>query len=182
MASILKKHNFNLISFDSKSIPQIEINGDISRIDNKLNIEYVLKGKLSTIIIPQGNKTFLRQYDLWEHTCFEFFLKLKGTAEYWEFNLSPSGDWNVFHFLNYRLNIAEEKAFNSLPFTIFQDEKYFKIEINLDLNAIGIADRDLDVAITAVVENKDRQLSYWALTHPYIEADFHHQDSFILSV
>ena len=182
MTSLLKKHTFNLISFDPETSPNIEIEGNISRINNQLNIQYILKGDLSAIVIPQDNKTYLRQYDLWEHTCFEFFLKLKGTNEYWEFNLSPSRNWNVFHFLDYRLNIVEEKAFNSLTFNVSQDQESLSIEINFNLDILGIVEQGLDIAITSVVKNKDGQLSYWALTHPPMQADFHHQDGFIIDV
>ena len=176
------KNDFNLIKFTKNKLSKIEITGLLLRTDNELHIKYLLQGDLSTIIIPQENKIHSRQYDLWEHTCFEFFLRLKDTTEYWEFNLSPSGNWNVFHFLDYRLNIAEEQAFSSLPFTTFQNQDSLELEVNIDLDTINIAKKDLDIAITTVVENKDRQLSYWALAHPATEADFHHQDSFIISI
>lgn len=176
------KNDFNLINFTDNRSSKIIITGDVLRTQVKLQIKYLLQGDLSTIIIPQDNQNNLRQFDLWEHTCFEFFLKLKDTTEYWEFNLSPSGNWNVFHFLDYRLDIAEEQAFSSLPFTTFQNKDSLKLEVNIDLDIINIAKKDIDVAITTVVENKDKQLSYWALTHPATEADFHHQDSFIISI
>ncbi len=181
--SAIEKNNFNLISFNSDNVPPIKINGNISKIDNQLNIKYLLTGDLSTIIIPQSNKTPLRQYDLWEHTCFELFLKLKGTTRYWEFNLAPSGNWNVFYFLDYRLNIIEEQAFESFPFKVaFQSPESLIAEANIDLSKLDITNKDLDIAITTVLENKDGQLSYWALTHPAIEADFHHPNSFIVSL
>lgn len=180
--SAIEKNNFNLTSFNSNNTLPIKINGDIFKIDNQLNIKYLLTGDLSTVIISQSNKISLRQYDLWEHTCFELFLKLKGTTKYWEFNLAPSGNWNVFYFLDYRLNIIEEQAWQSLPFKVSQDSESLTVEANIDLNKLGITDQELEIAITTVVENQDRQLSYWALNHPTTEADFHHPDSFTISL
>ena len=181
MTSVIKKSCFSLTNFNSNNTFPIKIDGAISRFNNQLNIKYVLSN-LATIIIPQTNKISLRRYNLWEHTCFEFFLRIKDTTKYWEFNLAPSGNWNVFRFLNYRLNIAEEKAFEALPFDVSQDAKFITVEVNVDLNKIVTANQDLEVAISTVVENQDRELSYWALTHPKSEADFHHQDSFIINV
>ena len=186
----MKQVYFNLVPFDSGNTLPIKIAGNIFRTNNQLNIKYILSGNLSTIVVPPVNNNSRRKYDLWEHTCFEFFLKPKNTNKYWEFNLSPTRNWNVFRFSNYRENIAEEMAFDSLPFTILQREDIFTIELNIDLDKIVLhsdavelaPQKDLDIAITAVVEDKDNQLIYWALAHPVTEADFHHPDGFIVSL
>ena len=182
MTYVIKKSTFDLISFNSDNVPKIKIGGDISRTGNQLKITYLLTGDRAAIIVPEANQVPIRRYDLWEHTCFELFLRLKGTNKYWEFNLSPSGNWNVFRFLDYRLNIMEELSFDSLPFKVVQDAESLKVMANINLDTLGIAKRDLNIAITTVVENTERQLSYWALAHPTTEADFHHQDSFIISL
>ena len=181
MTSVIKKNSFNLVNFDSENVPLIKIDGAISRLDEQLNIKYVLNNS-AKIIIPQVNKTPLRRYDLWERTCFEFFLKIKDTTKYWEFNLSPSGNWNVFRFSGYRSNIAEENAFKALPFNVFRNTESLIVEANINLNQIVSADRKLEVAISTVVEDKERKLSYWALTHPRNKADFHHPNSFTIKV
>ena len=181
MTSVINKHNFNLINFNSDNTSLFEINGAISRLGDRLNIEYVLSNS-STIVVPKTNKISLRRYDLWEHTCFEFFLKLKDTDKYWEFNLSPSGNWNVFRFLNYRSNIVEEKAFDALPFTVVRDANYLMLKAEIELNKIVKADETLEVAVATVIEEKDGALGYWALTHPATEADFHHPDSFTIEI
>ena len=36
------------------------------------------------------------------------------------------------------------------------------------------------LALSAVVEETDGRLSYWALTHPAERPDFHHRDGFVL--
>jgi hypothetical protein len=173
---------FNLIPFNSNHTPPIQITGSISHQNNKLNIKYLLAGDLSTIIIAKLNNTPVRQDELWEHTCFEFFLKPKNTNIYWEFNLSPSGNWNVFRFQNYRANLTPEMAFSYLPFTVSQQQETLSVESNLDLNKLAIQQPDLDIAITTVIERHDQQLSYWALKHPITKPDFHHQDGFTISL
>ncbi|MEM8832592.1 MAG: DOMON-like domain-containing protein, partial [Cyanobacteria bacterium P01_G01_bin.19] len=166
MLSVVRKSSFDLVNFNSNVAPKIKISGDVSRLNNQLKIKYILTGELAEIIIPQANKSCDRRYDLWEHTCFEFFVRSKNSKKYWEFNLSPSGNWNVFYFLDYRLNIAEEQAFKSFPFEITQNPESLTVEAIVDLEKIDIGDRKLDLAITAVIEDKTEKLSYWALTHP----------------
>ena len=171
--------NFSLIPFNSNTAPAIAIEGDIERNSDCLKIEYRLEG-VSQIIVPEQNDLPTRRYDLWEHTCFEFFLGLKDSTIYWEFNLSPAKDWNVFHFPNYRRNIAEEMAFNTLPFEVLLQDDSLLLNLEVRLDKI-ISESDLEVGITTVVED-EQQLSYWALTHPAKQADFHDRDSFIITL
>jgi hypothetical protein len=173
--------NFSLIPFALNTAPAIEITGFIERQNNRLAIEYRLE-RLSQIVIPRNNATPTRQHDLWEHTCFEFFLGLKNSTKYWEFNLSPTKHWNVFYFPNYRQDVAEEIAFDILPFQVLlkNDSLLLNLEVNLD--RIISSKSDLEVGITTVVEDQKRLLSYWALTHRTKEADFHHRDSFTIKL
>ncbi len=178
----MNQNSFSLISFDASTAPKIEITVKITHQNNQLDLQYQLRGNLSEMIIPSSDLVPTRQYDLWEHTCFEFFLRLQETTQYWEFNLSPAGDWNVFRFYNYRQDLTEEKAIQTLPFTVSQTATSLQLNLNLNLDCIIGKERNLDVAIATVVENKDLQLSYWALTHPATTPDFHHQDSFVISL
>ena len=68
------KSSFSLIPFNLDTAPAIAIEGEIQREYNQLRIEYRLKGA-SQIIIPKKSDRAVRQYDLWEHTCFELFLE-----------------------------------------------------------------------------------------------------------
>ena len=196
----MNQSNFSLIPFVDRAVAQIQITGSISRQEDCLDVKYQLSGDLSKIIIPPPSQTANRQYDLWEHTCFELFLRLSNTTKYWEFNLSPTKDWNVFYFADYRhpcpaflrqglrmtafrsQNLAEETAIASLPCEIWQTFESLQVSLKIDLNKIMPAKSDLDIAVATVIENQERQLSYWALTHPASKADFHHQDSFAISL
>jgi len=173
--------SFTLIPFDKNTASAIAITGEIQHQDNQLTIKYQLIGT-SNIIVPHKADLPLREFDLWEHTCCEFFLGLKGDSKYWEFNLSPAGHWNVFRFLEYRQNIAEETAFDTLPFQVMQQNDYVQVSLNIDLSKIIKPEQSIEVGVTAVVEDRQNQLSYWALNHPGKEADFHLRDSFTIAL
>lgn len=172
--------SFELIPFTPDSAPQVRVTGNIERRHNQLNITYSFTDS-EAIIIPTA-ATPTRQFDLWEHTCCEFFLGLAHSTKYWEFNLSPAGHWNVFRFADYRQNIAEEMAFERLPFQIAARETSLQLSLKFDLGKIIAPEQSLAVGITTVIEEQTGQLSYWALSHPGKEADFHLRDSFIIAL
>ena len=178
----MSQTNFYLTSFDPPTTPNLTITGHVSRQQNKLSVQYVLAGDLTAIIIPASVSDPQRQYDLWEHTCCEFLMGIKNQPEYWEFNLSPSGNWNVFHFSNYRHNLVEEAKLAALPFSVLQQDNFLNLSLTVDLNKLVSEKKDLELGITMVIEDEQHQLSYWALKHPAAEPDFHHRDSFDINL
>ena len=176
------KSSFNLVPFSLNTAPAVNISGEIERHNNQLKIEYKLTGNLSQLIIAEHARTPHRQYNLWEHTCFEFFLGIKDSTNYWEFNLSPAGHWNIFYFANYRQNIAEEMAFDALPFQVRQESDLLQLNLEFNLDRIISPQQNLEIGITTVVEDQEQTLSYWALSHPAKEADFHHRDTFMINL
>ena len=158
----------------------LQITGTINRQAHLLNIRYLLSGELSQVAIAAPADQPARQHELWQTTCFEFFLGLQGSDRYWEFNLSPSGDWNVYRFDNYRQGMQEETALTELPFAVDRQLETLALSLNLNLEAIALAEQSLEVAITTVIQRQDGEISYWALAHTGSEADFHRRDSFLL--
>jgi hypothetical protein len=177
-------HPFYLQPFpDSNSIPTIAISGQIARTDREtLAVEYQLIGDISQIKIPELSPQPSRTTELWEHTCFELFVGLKNSQEYWEFNLSPSGDWNVYHLDRYRQGLRAETAFTSLPFVTQTQADRLSIQLEFDLDRIGAIERPLDIGITTVIEQQTGEINYYALTHCGLEADFHLRDSFTITL
>ena len=166
----------------TSSNSKINITGKIIRDRNKLNLEYLLQGDLSTVIIPSPANTPTRKHQLWQTTCFEFFLGIDHAPKYWEFNLSPTGDWNIYRFTDYRQGMQEEIAFTSLPFDIRQQANFLNINLEINLDLIIDLNTDLDIAISTVIKSSKEKISYWALTHPETKADFHNRDSFIIHI
>jgi hypothetical protein len=171
---------FSLQPFDSIYPLNLEINGSIARNNHQLSISYQLLGDLAKIVIPATVDLPVRKHELWEETCFEFFLGIKNSTRYWEFNLSPAGHWNVYRFDDYRQGMQEEMAVTSLPFSVQSQSEALLLVLKLDLDKFVSADTLLEVAITTVIKSQEGNISYWALTHPGTQADFHRRDSFII--
>ncbi len=163
-------------------LPNVKITGNIGRCSKTLTIRYALLDPLGEVLIPAPADIPTRKNALWEETCFEFFLCVKNFDQYWEFNLSPTGHWNVYRFKSYRQGMQEESAFTSLPVNVQRKPKALRLSLKFNLDKIILADQIAKVAISAIIKPVNGKITYWALTHPGVQADFHRKDSFILEL
>jgi hypothetical protein len=179
----MNNRSFSLKPFPSAGLlPSLKITGNIGRRSKTLAISYAFLGPLREVLIPAPVDVPARKNALWEETCFEFFLGVKNSEQYWEFNLSPAGHWNVYSFKSYRQGMQEEAAFASLPFSIERQPDALRLSLEIDLGKIILTDQKLKVGISAVIKPSNGELTYWALTHKCPEADFHLRESFILEL
>jgi hypothetical protein len=184
--------NFKLYALSQISRSSgFDVSGKITRQEDLLTITYELSGpldkidkidKIIKIQIASPEITPVRKNRLWEETCFELFLAIKGSDPYWEFNFSPSGNWNVYRFYEYRKGMAEENSFSELPFCMTRKPDFLQIIIEIRLDKIIPSDQPLQAGISAIIKNNDDNISYLALTHPGPKPDFHLKDSFIMEL
>lgn len=173
---------FRLVPYPADDIPKIQIVGEVGRIEDRLHVRYSVQGDAENILLPDVTIP-ARKDDLWRASCFEFFLALPDRPEYWEFNMSPSSEWNVYLMDAYRqVNMREETKIRDLPFKFRKEDGGYSLDISVDLRSIIQAEQELQVGITAIIQTKNGGESYWALAHPGTQADFHLRDSFIFGV
>lgn len=174
---------FQLIPFPSNVLPNIHINGLVERVENELSIRYVVQGEIENLLLPTASASPARKHDVWKATCFEFFLAILDQQRYWEFNLSPSRDWNVYAMDAYRqVNMREEIAFTQLPFEFRKTNEALLLDISVDLSPIVRPAKDIQLGVTAIIQTKDVIETYWALAHSGPYADFHVRESFVIEL
>lgn len=176
---------FHLRPFPQQPAPDLQISGQLSRSDQQLSLSYQIPGQWDMLELPPPSDQPRRKHDLWQTTCFEFFLGVVGSTSYWEFNLSPCGDWNVYHFDDYRQGMGEEAAIAALPYRLTFDAAAVQLNLSLDLSLLTQPEQPLQMAITAVIKTTEQygeSISYWALAHTAAQPDFHQRNSFILFV
>ncbi|MGE5217004.1 MAG: DOMON-like domain-containing protein [Chloroflexota bacterium] len=148
-----------------------------------LAIRYVIEGAIGQVRIP-AYQSARRADGLWRHTCFEAFIGAKNDAEYYEFNLSPSGDWAVYGFRNYRDGGLIEDSTLEPTVSVRREERALELRTKICLDRLPGLQLDvcLWVGLAAVIEDNDGRLSYWALKHVPGKPDFHHSDTFVLEI
>ena len=114
---------------------------------------------------------------LWRSTCFEVFALLRD-GRYAEFNISPSGEWAAYGFSGYREGMTNLRGLIRVT-GADRTGTDFELDAIIDWKDWPFIER---LGLSAVIEDTDGDLSYWALAHPSAKPDFHHPDSFVLDL
>lgn len=156
----------------------------------RLQLAFRVQGA-GALLLPPASPAPQRRDGLWQHTCLEAFLAPVNAEPYWEVNLSPSGDWNVYRLESYRQGLRPEPSVEALPFSCRLQPPHtsaavelapgspepstleLELELSCPLPPELAAAPKLAVGLSAVLESPGGVISYWALHHPRPEADFH---------
>lgn len=157
------------------------VRASVRRAGHRLVLRYVLAGPAARAVLPPAAEPERRD-ELWRHTCFEAFLAPHGGEPYWELNVSPSGDWNVYRFDGYRAGMRPEPR-AAAPAVKRHRARCgtLTVEAAFDMGGMAeLAHGALDVALAAVLEAAEGTLSYWSVVHPADGPDFHRRDGFVV--
>jgi hypothetical protein len=157
-----------------------------SRQAGRLELVWRLEGDLDAHVLPEPSQSRRRCDGLWQTTCLEAFWGFAGQDAYWELNLAPSGDWNLYRLSHYRGPLAPVALTAPPAWHLRRPAGELEVAVELDLGDVAggeepwVAGLPLEVSLTAVIEQVGQGVSYWALAHTGAEPDFHRRDSFRL--
>ena len=162
-------------------ITDLAISGRAVRSQSALTIEYTLTGAVEDLEVPPTiSESPSRRDHLWENTCFEVFIGIPDSTRYWEVNIAPKGDWNVYRFDDYRQAMVAESACQNISSAWQSITKGYYLTLELPTGEWLAVDQPLELGISTIL--KASSVSHWALKHIGPEPDFHHRDSFNLAV
>ncbi len=146
-----------------------------------LTLVYRLKGDMARLRIPFPQSS-QRADGLWQHTCFEVFIKTSTSPVYYEFNFSPSGEWAAYAFRGYRDDAPLDDDRLDPAISVKSENDCLELIAVVRLNCLPAIEPEhiLQLGLSAVIEENGGKLSYWALNHPLENPDFHHPDSFAI--
>ena len=180
----MNKIPFVLQPFDSITTDRIGIavSGEVTLKNTLIQISYQLLGNIGEINIPQHSENASRKDNLWESTCLELFITKSGNSDYWEYNLSPSQDWAVFRFTEYRENKTDDLTISNIDIdTRIDNSTLFELNSSLPIPDTLIGHR-LCVGISAVIQDNSGNVYYYALDHLNQQPDFHDRNSFAITL
>jgi hypothetical protein len=145
---------------------------------------YALHGDVSRLRVPVA-RAGKRTDGLWQHTSFEVFAAAADpTAGYYEFNFSPSLEWAAYRFSEYREGMVPASLARAPGLQARKSPDHLELTATVHLDGLAGLSRVplLRLGLTAVVEDDNGSLSYWALRHAAGNPDFHDPDSFALEL
>jgi hypothetical protein len=153
---------------------------DVRRLSpTMMQLQYRISGDVSSLKIP-GRARPEKRDELWRHTCFELFFTL-ANAGYYEFNFSPSLQWAAYRFKSYREAMADLELASSPRIQVETTPGALTLDVLIDMQGLlpSEADGMHPMALAAVIEHRDGDVSHWALAHAVSKPDFHHPDGFV---
>lgn len=165
---------------DSRCTAATHVEVDVVRPrQGYLVLRYFVTGTTSDLRIPPMAAP-ARTDELWRHTCFEAFLRASPGAAYCEFNFAPSTQWAAYGFTGYRegMRVASEIGAPRIEVQSSASRFLLQASLALDRSPGFPGDAAWRLGLSAVIEETNGNLSYWALAHPPGKADFHHADCF----
>ena len=151
--------------------------------EGALELHFFVMGKVGSLLIPPSAEP-VRSDGLWQHSCFEAFVRSGTGAAYHEFNFSPSTAWAAYRFSDYRTGMHVAARVPPPEVSARQTSKSYVLSATVPLADVpGISDKAVwQLGLSAVIEEISGAKSYWALAHPPGKPDFHHQDCFALQL
>ena len=146
--------------------PVSRIAVEVARIAPDLfRLSYWIGGDLRRVAFPK-RQAAARADGLWHHSCCEAFVG--AGAGYYEFNLSPSSEWAAYRFDGHRTGMRDAAV--DPPAIAWEREgeaARLTATLRLPPDAAG------PLGLSAIIEDTGGSRSFWALTHPPGEPDFH---------
>ena len=143
-----------------------------------LVLSYFVTGRISELRLPP-NAAATRTDELWQHTCFEAFVRRSPGLGYYEFNFSPSLQWAAYRFSTYRDGMCIATEISAPRIETQSGSEHYALHASLALDHAKLpGDGPLRLGLSAIIEETSGRKSYWALAHQSGKPDFHHPDCF----
>lgn len=171
---------FTLTPFHWPEKPYPTLTGRLVITEGALRIEYDLSGLNQPADLPTPSPDPARRLQLWQQTCFELLWGPFQHFHYWELNASPTGDWNVFAFSDYRDGMTEEPRITAVEIGTHRHARGLHLVCTVPIAGLEHPG-PYRLAPAAIIRLANGQRTFWATHHPGDAPDFHHPLSFTLT-
>ena len=150
--------------------------------EDLLVLFYRLEGDIDRLQLPTPQRS-THVDGLWQRTCFEAFLRPQGGKNYFECNFSPSSEWALYGFDDYRQGMRTITPAQTPKILCRRRDAELDVDVDVHLSALALPQGALlQVAASAVLQDHSGARCYWALSHPEGKPDFHHASGFTLTL
>lgn len=152
---------------------------DVVRTDDRLALWFCAEHDAGAVVVPPPGEG--RADELWRETCFEAFVRAGEGEGYLELNISPSGKWQAYAFDGERTGMRPAEL-PTPDVRVAEAPGRLATAARVELDGVLPSGTDWRLGLSAVIRHADGETSYWALKHAADKPDFHHPDSFALTL
>ncbi len=154
-------------------VPVLTVEAAAWRKGSAVHLQYRIAAARPLLVMPTAGSGERRD-GLWQHTCCELFLGAATGSAYLELNLSPAGDWALYHFSGYRIRTTDLTAETPTVRTQWKGENLW-VDAAIDVESWKIPwlAGQVRVGLSAVLEFDGSTRAYHALAHARDVPDFH---------
>ena len=158
------------------------VEAEARRDGGALGFRFRVEGPVSGLRVAPAAGAPRQRHGLWKRTCFEAFVAAEPGGPYHELNFSPSGDWAHYAFRAYRDGAWVPGEAVAPGIAVAQEPSGLVLSARIALSGLApeLVAAPLHLGLSAVLEEQDGRISYWALHHPAEQADFHAASAFTL--
>lgn len=170
-----------LTPFNKKASPSLKIEASLATHGPILKLSYKILSGLDEVLFSRSEEEHRRVIGLWESTCFECFIKKPNTTNYYEFNFSTEGHWDCFYFKRPGDQLKECELVQRPQINISHNETELSITVEIDTSQLTPDfwnESNMEFGLTSVIEDKQNNISYWAIKHLDTKPNFHNFESF----
>ncbi len=169
----------------TKDTEQLKLSVDLQIANGIFQLKYILSGAVERVAVPAISAAPSKKEGLWNNTCFEIFISREGSPKYIEWNFSPTHDWCLLFYEDYRKAPSKDvPKVSALPKIISRrGKKEFSLDARFDLNEctnIWAESTPYEIGLASVLEHSKGDRSFWAITHVATHPDFHLRRSFVM--
>lgn len=164
------------------AVSQVEVRVTRPRAGT-LMLRYIVSGDIGVLVLPPLGES-ARTAVLWQHTCFEAFIRPGLDEAYYEFNFASSTQWAAYRFDRHREGMRIAGEIDAPRIELERTPDRFRLQATLQWNESSDLGRGATwrLGLSVILEQTDGHKSYWALAHPPGKPDFHHADCFALKL
>lgn len=143
----------------------------------KLKLDYEIIGNLSQYNFPKPTKQ-QRANELWRDTCFELFIANTSQESYHEMNISPSIQWNCYHFNAYKEDMKESTLILAPTIKTTQNDQSYKLSVETTIQE-EFFHEILEINLAVILLDTDNTRHFYTLKKRDGVPDFHDREGFL---
>jgi len=168
------KKNYYILKNHEKNMANITVEASFLIRNQTIQLEYKIEGEIAKYNFPQESQQ-KRVHELWRKSCFEFFFSIGDSDEYYEINISPTTEWNIYHFNSYREGMKEVTDISIPSINVHRGKESISLSFEVQFLAQEIVNKPFSYNLATILLNNSSLRYFFTIHRKDGDVDFHNK-------